>query len=357
MALPSTYSTGTASINANETTVTGQGTTWLTTGLQAGDIFWAGGLSCRIASVVSNTQMTLAFPWPGSTRTAANYEVRYTSDMQRALASTREVLDKLTNGNIYSIAGLTSAADKLPYFTGQGTAGVTTLSAFARTLLDDADGAAARTTLGIPNVTDAAFTRLTAGVSVTDANNFLESGLGFGNNAANAPTNTGDGDWYLYKNDMSGTWGRQTAHAYFSPRTFERNVSAGVFGPWRRMDTERGSNANGEYVRLPDGTQFCWLEPAKGFSLSRFEPVPSFAQEVWNYPASFASAYPPQISVTPPSEEIHWTVADDRNLMSMFYAAPISPGSTAIGGAKTAAFANSGVVVKNIGVMAVGRWF
>ncbi len=41
MALPSTYSNGTASINANETTVTGQGTTWLTTGLQAGDIFWA----------------------------------------------------------------------------------------------------------------------------------------------------------------------------------------------------------------------------------------------------------------------------------------------------------------------------
>jgi hypothetical protein len=149
MALPSTYSTGTASINANETTVTGQSTTWLTTGLQAGDIFWAGGLSCRIASVVSNTQLTLAFPWPGSTRTAANYEVRYTPDAQRVLASTREVLDKLTNGNIYALAGLTSAADKLPYFTGQGTAGVTALSAFARTLLDDADAAALRATIGL----------------------------------------------------------------------------------------------------------------------------------------------------------------------------------------------------------------
>ncbi len=148
MPLPSTYSTGTASINANETTVTGQGTTWLTTGLQAGDIFWAGGLSCRIAAVVSNTQLTLAFPWPGSTRTAAAYEVRYTPDAQRVLASTREVLDKLTNGNIYALAGLETAADKLPYFTGQGTAGLTALSAFMRTLLDDADQGAARTTLG-----------------------------------------------------------------------------------------------------------------------------------------------------------------------------------------------------------------
>ena len=55
----------------------------------------------------------------------------------------------ISDAGLNSIASLTTAADKMIYTTASDTYAVTDLSSFARTLLDDADAAAARSTLDV----------------------------------------------------------------------------------------------------------------------------------------------------------------------------------------------------------------
>lgn len=79
---------------------------------------------------------------------ALGNDPNFATTVTNALASKQPLDATLT-----ALAAIATAADKLIYATGPDTFSTATLTAFARTLLDDADAAAARATLGVGNVT------------------------------------------------------------------------------------------------------------------------------------------------------------------------------------------------------------
>lgn len=157
----------------------------------------------------------------------------------RVTAQTRALIDKLGNGNIDAFAGLTSVADKVPFFTGTGTMDVSTLTAFARTLLAADSASAAYGVLG--EVPDARISE-----TLPQAKSYRRGNvIGAVSQSGGVPTG------YLM---------------------------------------QRGSNANGEFVKFADGTQICWINQ----NSSRRAPITipigsSFRGDfvTWTFPARF----------------------------------------------------------------------
>ncbi|MGN7963384.1 hypothetical protein [Brucella sp. 22210] len=114
MATLSDYMSGTISLANGSVTVTGTGTLFEVTRFREGDTLQIQNLTAVIASVDSDTQLTLAEPWTGTTIVDGPYRARQLGDGSRVSTQAATVIELLGNGVLTNLAELGVEEGKVP---------------------------------------------------------------------------------------------------------------------------------------------------------------------------------------------------------------------------------------------------
>lgn len=259
------YVTGTITLANGSTTVTGTETMFATAAFRPGDTLQIQNLTAIIASVDSNTSLTLTEPWTGTSLTNAPYRARYLPDGARVTAQTTTLFELLGNGVLTNLAELGVEEGKAPVGGPTGEYELVDTSSFGIQDPKGSLGKLAALTLaankilntdGSGNLTqsDIAAWAISMLGLVGAANKFPY--LNAGNTAALADI-TALGRALLALTGTNGNIPVMTGAGTVASRPIMGTVSQSGGIPTGAI-VERGGAADFGYIRDASGLQICW---------------------------------------------------------------------------------------------------
>jgi hypothetical protein len=266
------YTTGSITLTNGSAVVTGVGTAWQTALIAGGTIYVeADGNPLPILTVDTHTKITAAIKWKGASGTYPYAIMRDTAYGQQTVANAQALstyLQRLDNASLAALASLVPAADRLPFFSGNAEAALTTLTAFARTLLDDPNAAAVYATLGeIPNAQLPARLRSTIAITLTDANDADGDGF-YSVNAASANIPEGAIGLVLHMQSSVNT-ATQFYHRASNGNFWTRTKSSGAWTAWQQSASLDASQIWRAPPQLRGGVGYADGQVAMIFAIER----------------------------------------------------------------------------------------
>jgi hypothetical protein len=311
------YRTGTISVTNGSTAVTGAGTAWVGI-VYIGDALVApDGRNYEVASVNSNTSLTLATNYQGSTASAQAYAIQPTRALTAEWVAAAQAFQSQAQG---------WEDGPLDGLFGGGTVGAPGIGFAQQTNTGFFRPSASVLALSVNGTERARFT--TSGMQLT--------GLLTGTAVTQSDTDT--------------TAGRLLTTGAGAAQAFRRGNILGTVSQSGGVPTgaiiQRGSNANGEFVRYADGTQICW----------RRVDMPRASVNGFFATASFAAAFStgPVVTLTYGNP-----VTYDNANMGPMRTGSISTTAVSITALRQAGAPSveAGDILEDVNLIAVGRWF
>lgn len=383
------YKTGTVTVTNGSPTITGAGTAWVANAKVGAGFKLPGGDTYEITAVNSDTQITIAPAYLGSTQSGQAYAIlplvgfyqRAYDALEAAQAQWQSylsgVLAGLFGSGTVGAPGLAFQAETNTGFfrkaagqLGVAVQGVQRLLVSSTAFKIDVPvtGTAVQS-----SATDSTAGRLLtvgafglgpdAGPILTDLDGDTPSGFFMAYGGAHGAAPTGENPFPSLNGAFgliigaaslggAGEYIFQIAAQYANSAApaMYRTKAGATWGPWQTLYSsgnvigtvsqsggvptgaiiESGSNANGNYVRFADGTQICDLRDTSLDS----------GGKSWTFPAAFVSA--PQVSVTCNQDLARFSTTTSGTATSVSFSVWNTAQARVVAGAS---------------LMAIGRWF